>query len=246
MEETQQLISLFHTGFIICLVLTILFAALSIFLFFFLRIRNVFDNMTGRAEKRTIRMMEEENAKTGKLRQDYLAANTSGSLYTTPSGNIPPVVYTPPNEDDGSAITERPYLQSGIPGDGAAKTERTHLHKNSPGGVMQTVPQTPAPDGSEATTLLDAGGEATTILDQGGEATTLLNQGEGGEETTLLNQKPALGRYGLEGAPGETVLLTPQMEKEMAEARDEEEKKKFPGKFVITKEQIWIHTEELI
>ena len=45
-------------------VLTILFAALSIFLFFFLRIRNVFDNMTGRAEKRTIRMMEEENAKT--------------------------------------------------------------------------------------------------------------------------------------------------------------------------------------
>ena len=64
MEETQQLISLFHTGFIICLVLTILFAALSIFLFFFLRIRNVFDNMTGRAEKRTIRMMEEENAKT--------------------------------------------------------------------------------------------------------------------------------------------------------------------------------------
>ena len=230
MGDTEQLISLFHTGFIICLVLTILFAALSIFLFFFLRIRNVFDNMTGRAEKRTIRMMEEENAKTGKLRQDYLAANTSGSLYTTPSGNIPPVVYTPPNEDDGSAITERPYLQSGIPGDGSAKT----------------APHPPVPDGSEATTLLDAGSEATTILDQGGEATTLLNQGEGGEETTLLNQKSASGRYGLDGAPGETVLLTPQMEKEMAEARDEEEKKKFPGKFVITKEQIWIHTEELI
>lgn len=246
MGDTEQLISLFHTGFIICLVLTILFVALSIFLFFFLRIRNVFDNMTGRAEKRTIRMMEEENAKTGKLRQDYLAANTSGSLYTTPSGNIPPVVYTPPGGDDGSAITERPYLQSGIPGDGSAKTERTHTHKNSPGGVMQTAPQTAAPDGSEATTLLDAGGEATTILDQGGEATTLLNQGEGGEETTLLNQKPASGRYGLDGAPGETVLLTPQMEKEMADARAEEEKKKFPGKFVITKEQIWIHTEELI
>lgn len=243
--ETEQLIGVYHTGFIVCLILTILFVALSVLLFFKLRIRDVFNFMTGRAEKMTIRRMEEENAKTGKLRQEYLNPATSSDLYTTPSGNIPPVVYTPPGGDDGSAITERPHLQSGVPDDGSAKTERTHPDKNSPGG-MQTAPQTLVSDGSEATTLLDAGGEATTILDQGGEATTLLNQGEGSEETTLLNQKPAAARYGQEGAPGETVLLTPQMEKEMADARAEEEKKKFPGKFVITKEQIWIHTEELI
>lgn len=210
--ETEQLIGLYHTGFIVCLILTILFVALSVLLFFKLRIRDVFNFMTGRAEKMTIRRMEEENAKTGKLRQEYLNPATSSDLYTTPSGNIPPVVYTPPGGDDGSAITERPHLQSGVPDDGSAKTERTHPDKNSPGG----------------------------------EATTLLNQGEGSEETTLLNQKPAAARYGQEGAPGETVLLTPQMEKEMADARAEEEKKKFPGKFVITKEQIWIHTEELI
>lgn len=215
--DTEQLISLFHTGFIICLVLTILFAALSIFLFFFLRIRNVFDNMTGRAEKRTIRMMEEENAKTGKLRQDYFAANTSGSLYTTPSGNIPPVVYAPAAEDDGSAKTDQPHLYSEDLDKYPVKPEQIY----------------PPAEGSEETALLGAGDEATTLLNAGGE------------ETTLLSQTASAGRYSPDGAPGETVLLTPQMEQELEAARAEE-KPKFPGKFEIIKENIWIHTEELI
>ena len=60
MQETEQLITLYHTGFIIFLILTILFAALSVLLFFLFKIRRVFDYLTGRAEKRTIRQMEEE------------------------------------------------------------------------------------------------------------------------------------------------------------------------------------------
>ena len=198
MEETQQLISLFHTGFIICLVLTILFAALSIFLFFFLRIRNVFDNMTGRAERRTIRMMEEENAKTGKLRQDYLAANTSGSLYTTPSGNIPPIIYPPTEPTNTGTEKTEPTLRN------AEGSSRTDLLKSEN-------------DGSEATTLL---------------------RGEGSEETTLLNQG--------EGS-GETTLLTPEMEaafRAQQEAEKTEEKPKW--KFDIIKENMWIHTDEVI
>lgn len=198
MEETQQLISLFHTGFIICLVLTILFAALSIFLFFFLRIRNVFDNMTGRAERRTIRMMEEENAKTGKLRQDYLAANTSGSLYTTPSGNIPPIIYPPTEPTNTGTEKTEPTLRN------AEGSSRTDLLK-------------PENDGSESTTLL---------------------RGEGSEETTLLNQG--------EGS-GETTLLTPEMEaafRAQQEAAKTEEKPRW--KFDIIKENMWIHTDEVI
>ena len=88
MGDTEQLIGLYHTGFMICLALTILFIALSIFLFFKLKIRDVFNILTGRAQKRSIRMMEEENAKTGKLRRDYVPTNTSSDLYTTPSGGI--------------------------------------------------------------------------------------------------------------------------------------------------------------
>ena len=70
MQETEQLIAIYHTGFIICLCLTILFAVLSVVIFFRFKIRRVFDFLTGRAQKRTIRQMEEENAQTGKLRQD--------------------------------------------------------------------------------------------------------------------------------------------------------------------------------
>ena len=64
MQEAEQLISLYHTGFIVCLCLAILFAVLSVVIFFVFDIRGVFDFMTGRAEKRTIRKMEEENART--------------------------------------------------------------------------------------------------------------------------------------------------------------------------------------
>ena len=40
------------------------------------------------------------------------------------------------------------------------------------------------------------------------------------------------------------MLLTPQMEAEMNAA--EENKRKIPGRFQITKDQIWIHTDEMI
>ena len=77
MQAAEQTISLYHTLFLIFLVLTVIFALLSILLFFTFRIRQVFDFLTGRGEKRTIRQMEEENAKTGKLRQEYAGINKS-------------------------------------------------------------------------------------------------------------------------------------------------------------------------
>ena len=84
MQETEQLISLYHTAFIVFLILTIVFALISVLIFFQFRIKDVFDFKTGRGQKRTIRQMEEENAKTGKLRQEYASANTSSDLYRTP------------------------------------------------------------------------------------------------------------------------------------------------------------------
>ena len=73
MQETEQLITLYHTGFIIFLILTILFAALSVLLFFLFKIRRVFDYLTGRAEKdRVFRQMEEENAPDREAQAGYI------------------------------------------------------------------------------------------------------------------------------------------------------------------------------
>lgn len=217
--ETEQLIGLYHTGFIVCLILTILFVALSVLLFFKLRIRDVFNFMTGRAEKMTIRRMEEENAKTGKLRQEYLNPATSSDLYTTPSGNIPPIIYPPTEPTNTGTEKTEPTLRN------AEGSSRTDLLK-------------PENDGSEATTLL---------------------RGEGSEETTLLKHEPdvaaeveeaAFAHQGIStqtGTAGETTLLTPDMEaafRAQQEAEKTEEKPKW--KFDIIKENMWIHTDEVI
>ena len=217
--ETEQLIGLYHTGFIVCLILTILFVALSVLLFFKLRIRDVFNFMTGRAEKMTIRRMEEENAKTGKLRQEYLNPATSSDLYTTPSGNIPPIIYPPTEPTNTGTEKTEPTLRN------AEGSSRTDLLK-------------PENDGSEATTLL---------------------RGEGSEETTLLKHEPdaaaeveeaAFAHHGIPpqtGTAGETTLLTPEMEaafRAQQEAEKTEEKPRW--KFDIIKENMWIHTDEVI
>lgn len=229
--ETEQLIGLYHTGFIVCLILTILFVALSVLLFFKLRIRDVFNFMTGRAEKMTIRRMEEENAKTGKLRQEYLNPATSSDLYTTPSGNIPPIIYPPTEPTNTGTEKTEPTLRN------AEGSSRTDLLK-------------PENDGSEATTLLRG---------EGSEETTLLNQGEGSEETTLLKHETDAAAEVEEaafahqetspqtGTAGETTLLTPDMEaafRAQQEAAKTEEKPRW--KFDIIKENMWIHTDEVI
>lgn len=116
--QSEQIINIFHSGFIICLVLTILFAALSIFFFFRFKIRDVFNAITGRAQRKSVQQMEEENAKTGKLRQDYYSAPTSSDLYTTPSGRIPPVMSAQqaaggPGRRRGVHRTSLPFGRSG-------------------------------------------------------------------------------------------------------------------------------------
>ena len=146
--QSEQIINILHFGFIICLVLTILFAALSVFFFFQFKIRDVFNAITGRAQRKSVQQMEEENAKTGKLRQDYYSTPTSSDLYTTPSGRIPPVMSA--------------QQAAGGQADGAAYTEQVY-HSADPEGREHTMQlhtaQQAASDngGSEATTLLNSG-----------------------------------------------------------------------------------------
>ena len=81
MQGTEQIIAVYQAGFIACLCLAVVFAALTIFIFFKLKIRQVFDFLTGREQRRTIKQMEQENAKTGKLREDTFIPGTTGDLY---------------------------------------------------------------------------------------------------------------------------------------------------------------------
>jgi len=220
--QSEQIINILHIGFIICLVLTILFAALSVFFFFQFKIRDVFNAITGRAQRKSVQQMEEENAKTGKLRQDYYSAPTSSDLYTTPSGRIPPVMSA--------------QQAAGGQADGAAYTEQVY-HSADPEGREHTMQlhtaQQAASDngGSEATTLLNSGSEETTLLNSGSEETTLLNGRNGG---TAAQRNAGFG---------ETTLLTPEMEASFVQAKTNE---KPEWNFVIKKEIMEIHTNEII
>ena len=172
--QSEQIINILHIGFIICLVLTILFAALSVFFFFQFKIRDVFNAITGRAQRKSVQQMEEENAKTGKLRQDYYSAPTSSDLYTTPSGRIPPVMSA--------------QQAAGGQADGAAYTEQVY-HSADPEGREHTMQlhtaQQAASDNGGETTLLNSGSEETTLLNsRNGGTTAQRNAGFG--ETTLL------------------------------------------------------------
>lgn len=220
--QSEQIINILHIGFIICLVLTILFAALSVFFFFQFKIRDVFNAITGRAQRKSVQQMEEENAKTGKLRQDYYSAPTSSDLYTTPSGRIPPVMSA--------------QQAAGGQADGAAYTEQVY-HSADPEGREHTMQlhtaQQAASDngGSEETTLLNSGSEETTLLNSGSEETTLLNSRNGG---TTAQRNAGFG---------ETTLLTPEMEASFVQAKTNE---KPEWNFVIKKEIMEIHTNEII
>ena len=77
MQELEKMINIYHTGFIVCLVLACVFFAVSVLLFFKFNIRRIIDMKTGRGAKRTIQKMEEINARTGKLRQDMVSHTPS-------------------------------------------------------------------------------------------------------------------------------------------------------------------------
>lgn len=245
MQETEQLITLYHTGFIIFLILTILFAGLSVLLFFLFKIRRVFDYLTGRAEKRTIRQMEEENAQTGKLRQDTFIPDSTGDLYKTPSGSIPPIIYPPTGEmATGGEPTEKMYTGISQPQPQPHVQAQGGGYSAGTGGVSREDEKTELlPDGSEETTLLNGGSEETTLLSGNASGP---QDSSADEKTGILNDVGSADKDAtvpLYGAQGETMLLTPELERAMQEER---QKKPYPGRFEIIKDMMLIHTEERI
>lgn len=64
----ENMISLFHTGYLVCTGLAAFFLLLTIFLFFKFKIPALFSARSGRAMRKTIKEIEENNARTGRLR----------------------------------------------------------------------------------------------------------------------------------------------------------------------------------
>ena len=89
MQELEQMIKIYHTAFIVFLVLSIIFLVISVALFFLFDIRGIFDMKSGRGAKKAIQKMQELNDQTGKLRQDVIT-NTPVSLNAENRISAPP------------------------------------------------------------------------------------------------------------------------------------------------------------
>ena len=61
MNQAENLIKIYETGFQICLVLAILFLAVTAVLFWRFRILHMIRNRTGRAQRKAIEQMKEAN-----------------------------------------------------------------------------------------------------------------------------------------------------------------------------------------
>lgn len=122
MQELERMISIYHTAFLVFLILTIIFLLVSVILFFKFNIRGIFDLKTGRGAKKAIQKMEEINAQTGKLRQEVV---TNTPVRLTPEERIasPPTEKRTGNQkmepptDQGSQETEL------LSGQGSQETE---------------------------------------------------------------------------------------------------------------------------
>lgn len=168
MQDLEQMISIYHTAFILFLVLAILFLLVSVFEFFKFDIRGIFDMRSGRGARRSIKKMEEINEQTGKLRN--YTPNTTGEI--PGRGRVV-----------GPATAEK--LQK-ISANKTGKSEAL-VGSGAPQTLNEKIPM--EVDGQE-TALLNNGSEETALLDGENEATTLLknNDGNSDAETTILQE----------------------------------------------------------
>ncbi|MEF9840796.1 MAG: hypothetical protein RR791_07600, partial [Lachnospiraceae bacterium] len=98
MNRVNQLVGIYHTGFIILLTLGIVFLAAAVFMFWKFDIRRIWTIRTGRAEKKSIREMEEATAMSGRFRTNkpYVPREKSRKLSSAIGAPLEKPV--PPNQ----------------------------------------------------------------------------------------------------------------------------------------------------
>lgn len=160
MQELERMINVYHTAYIVFLVLTIVLFCLTFFMFFKFDIRKIVDMKTGRGKKKSIQRMEEINAQTGKLRQEV--ADTPSRL--KPEERITyPVTEQHLNVQVSTQDNRVRDLDGGV-----------RLAQNASVMMEQVASQQTDYEGAQETTLLNDSSE-TTLLYQEDPATTVLS-----------------------------------------------------------------------
>ncbi len=184
MEKLEQMINIYHIAFILFLVLTILFLLLSIFLFFKLNIREIYDMRTGRGARRKIQEMEEINEKTGKLRNDVVQEK-----YDVPENDILPQSKSEPLQEMRHTVTYQDGGNIAVSMNGNRAVEEnigmedtSLLNDESATTLLNDESQTTLLSDESSTTLLNDESQ-TTLLSEGESATTLLS----GENPVTFN-----------------------------------------------------------
>lgn len=234
MNDTQNLINIFETGFIICLAFCILFFIISVVLFFVFDIKTIFSIRTGRAQKKKIGEMTQQNELTGRLISGSSSKSAPSMSFSTKLNKIK------------KNIGEKPPQQVFDP--------QRDLRNIEPQQPFQSAPSEapPADIGSDQTTLLDVGSDQTTLLDRRD------NNAAAESETKRQPVKitPSVSAPAAEKALNQQVTAEPsapvsfeigegetmQLSADMIEAP----KRAKLGKFNIVKDIMLIHTDETI
>ncbi|MCD7773690.1 MAG: hypothetical protein LUH08_06530, partial [Ruminococcus sp.] len=78
--SSENLISIYHTAFIVCLAFCILFFVLSIVMFFAFDIKRIYGILTGRVRKKTIEEMTQQTEQTSRLLKNARKGSQSASF----------------------------------------------------------------------------------------------------------------------------------------------------------------------
>lgn len=214
LEKVQSQISLFHTLYIICLVVCLLALALAIFFFIKFHIWDIFNIYTGRAEKKTVEKINEANAKTGTMRKTSASSQLKSSarkvatkdIIKDPTGTLEnqnQVSYTG-TAPAGQAVTSHSYnpYENQVAHNLAYNNQSyEQAYDYQSGNVNHSI------SGSEETTILESGIENTTVLQPeffASEPTTVLNETLVQEIQVQSSPAPAGNLYNIEIAQQET------------------------------------------
>lgn len=146
MQELERMIKIYHTAFIVFLILTILFMVVSVVLFFRFNIRGIFDMRTGRGARKTIQKMQEINAQTGKLRQDVVT-HTPVNLQGAERISAPPTEKRIKEAQETEALSNQGSQETTLLSDQGSQ-ETTLLHDYNETTVLSSelTKETPQPE----------------------------------------------------------------------------------------------------
>ncbi|MCD7727822.1 MAG: hypothetical protein LUH57_05700 [Ruminococcus sp.] len=214
--SSENLISIYHTAFIVCLAFCILFFVLSIVMFFAFDIKRIYGILTGRVRKKTIEEMTQQTEQTGRLLKNARKGSQSAS-FSNKLDKIRNDINAPPESSHVEPISTAYKPPEPVP-------------YQDPQQDMQT-------------TLLDIGADQTTLLEENtakadlGQETTDSLPKNSGEKPQESAKDKAFTPVNFEIGEGHTMQLSSNMIKE-AKPRN--------VKFVIVKENLLTHTEERI